>query len=351
MEQVLPLLYKGVVKAAVHVTNDGLLNNVVKILHGQPLVAELQATAWTMPPVYGWLLNQGGLSDLTILQSFNCGIGMVLVVGKEDHCWTSIPGALQIGKICRNNGSKQIVTIRNFTDVLRQVGMKFGGTPAERSAGVTKIEPIAAIIEGLITSTHNSRVYRKSGSFGKRMLRLYPNGRATYKDPILVIGTDGIGSKILIAKLIRKYETIGVDLVAMCVNDILCNGAEPLTFLDYYACGRIDRAVSRDIIAGVVDGVTQSDSALIDGKTVEMPVLYEEGEFDLAGFALGIVEGSRILPQMDAVQPGDVVIGLPSHGVHSNGFSLVHRVMQVGGLKFTDTAAFSACGKTYGEYY
>lgn len=350
MEQVLPLLYKGIVKAAVHVTNDGLLNNVEKILHGQPLIAELQATAWTMPSVYGWLLHHGGLSDLTILQSFNCGIGMVLVVGKDDRNWTSIRGALQIGKICRNNGNKQAVTIRNFTDVLRQVGLRFGGVPAERSVGTKIAEPISSIVDGLITSTHNARVYRKSGgAFGKRMLRLYADGRATYTDPILVIGTDGIGSKILIAKLIRKYETIGVDLVAMCVNDILCNGAEPLTFLDYYACGRIDQAVSRDIIAGVVDGVTQSDSALIDGKTVEMPALYEDGEFDLAGFALGIVEGSRILPRMDDVQPGDVVIGLPSHGVHSNGFSLVHRVMQVGGLKFTDTAAFSACGKTYGE--
>lgn len=191
-------------------------------------------------------------------------------------------------------------------------------------------------------------MYRERGNFGKRLLRLYPNGKQNYKDPILVIGTDGIGSKILIAKKIQKYDTIGVDLVAMCVNDILCNGAEPLTFLDYYASGRIDPNVTRDIIAGVVDGVAQSDSALIDGKTVEMPILYEPGEFDLAGFALGVVEHSAILPRTTDVKPGDIVIGLPSNGVHSNGFSLVHRVMEAGGHKFTDRASFSDCGKTYG---
>lgn len=253
-----------------------------------------------------------------------------------------------VGKLQKNNGKKQPVAIRHFSETLQAVGKEFGNKPGARTLDNTHKVCISKI-EALITPTHTDQVYRERGNFGKRLLRLYQNGKATYKDPILVIGTDGIGSKIVIAKKINKYETIGVDLVAMCVNDILCNGAEPLTFLDYYASGSIDQSVTQDIIAGVVDGVSQSDSALIDGKTVEMPILYEPGEFDLAGFALGIVEHAAILPRTSEVQPGDVVIGLPSNGVHSNGFSLVHRVMQAGGHKFTDPSSFSDCGKSFGK--
>lgn len=178
---------------------------------------------------------------------------------------------------------------------------------------------------------------------------MFANGISKYRDPILVIGTDGIGTKILIAKKINKYNTIGIDLVAMCVNDILCNGAWPTTFLDYYACAKIDHHISNDIIAGVVNGVQQSESALVDGQTIEMPMLYEEGEFDLAGFALGIVEYDSILPRINDLRPGDIVIGLPSSGLHSNGFSLVHRVMKVGAITFNDKATFSANGKSYGK--
>lgn len=205
-------------------------------------------------------------------------------------------------------------------------------------------------IEELIKPTLSNQTYTVKGSFkyGKRLHRLFENGMSKYRDPILVIGTDGIGTKILIAKKIEKYDTIGVDLVAMCINDILCNGALPTTFLDYFACAKIDNRISKDIIAGVVDGVRQSESALVDGQTIEMPMLYEEGEFDLAGFALGIVEYDSILPRINDLRPGDVVIGLPSSGVHSNGFSLVHRVMKVGAVTFTDKASFSSNGKTFG---
>lgn len=360
VDQLLPLMCSGRVKAAVHITTGGLLRNVNKLLFGQSeLLAELQATAWEFPEMFGWLRNVGGLSEMDILEQFNCGIGLCFVVRADDKQWKSIPGARQIGKFIRNDSGnhRQSVVIRDFSKVLRSVGIRFGVLESESAVIKPKADEkialnINGLIDELITSTHSDEVFRQGSSGGKRMMRLYSNGQSTYKDPILVIGTDGIGSKILIAKQIQRYKTIGVDLVAMCVNDILCNGAKPLTFLDYYACGQIcptSMEVSKDIIAGVVDGVRQSECSLVDGKTVEMPALYEREEFDLAGFALGIVEHDKILPRMDMVQTGDVVIGVPSHGVHSNGFSLVHRVMEVGGHKWTDPAVFSANGRSYGK--
>lgn len=357
VEQLLPLMYGGHVKAAVHVRSGGLLKNVEKMLKDAPggIAAELQATAWEFPAIFGWLRNVGALSDMTILENFNCGLGLCFVVRPDDgEHWKTISGARLVGKIVHGGSSRQAVTIRNFATELRAVGDRFGVAaavpPKVENGCADKERPLQGVIDDLIAVTHSEQVFRCGG---KRMLRLFGNegNQNAYKDPILVIGTDGIGSKILIAKKIQKYETIGIDLVAMCVNDILCNGAAPLTFLDYYACGPMaaSAAISKDIIGGVVDGVRQSECALIDGKTVEMPALYEEGEFDLAGFALGIVEHDAILPRMQSVQAGDVVIGVPSHGVHSNGFSLVHRVMSVGGHKWTDTAVFSANGQSYGK--
>lgn len=135
----------------------------------------------------------------------------------------------------------------------------------------------------------------------------------------------------------------------MCVNDILCNGAEPLTFLDYYACNKVDKQMSNEILTGVVGGVKLGQCSLIGGHTIEVPNLYEPSEFDMAGFALGIVDSSAILPRTSELEIGDIVIGLPSDGVHSNGFSLVHKVMQVTGHSFEDLASFSSCGKSYGK--
>lgn len=256
------------------------------------------------------------------------------------------------GNVINKIGNKQPVTIRYFSDALTEVSKPFRN---DKSTALGEIsDPVdhnvkrqfLTEIKRLVAPTYGPQ---NCVSSGKYYYRVHPDGNAVQKDPILVIGTDGIGSKILIAKLIQKYETIGVDLVAMCVNDILCNGATPITFLDYYACSSINPGISKDIIAGVVDGVSQSDSALIDGKTIEIPLIYEdESEFDLAGFALGIVEHDSILPRMKDIRPGDLVIGLPSNGVHSNGFSLVHKLMKLGGFNFMEPAPFSACGKTFG---
>ncbi len=148
------------------------------------------------------------------------------------------------------------------------------------------------------------------------------------KEPVLVSGTDGVGTKLKIAFLMDKHDTVGVDCVAMCVNDIICCGAKPLFFLDYIACGKNVPEKIADIVSGVAEGCVQSESALIGGETAEMPGFYPEDEYDLAGFAVGVVDRSKILDK-ESIGAGDVIIALPSSGVHSNGFSLVRKVFDV----------------------
>ncbi|MBQ7646175.1 MAG: phosphoribosylformylglycinamidine cyclo-ligase, partial [Clostridia bacterium] len=149
-----------------------------------------------------------------------------------------------------------------------------------------------------------------------------------YKKPVLVSGTDGVGTKLKLAFLLDKHDTVGIDCVAMCVNDVICCGAKPLFFLDYIACGKNFPQKIEKIVSGICDGCVQSGSELIGGETAEMPGFYPVDEYDLAGFSVGIVEKSRIIDK-NKMEPGDVMIALPSSGVHSNGFSLVRKVFDV----------------------
>ncbi len=181
------------------------------------------------------------------------------------------------------------------------------------------------------------------GGFGA----LFDLNAAGFRDPILVATTDGVGTKLKIAIAAGRHETIGIDLVAMCVNDLVVQGAEPLFFLDYYASGKLDVATGRTIIAGIAEACRAVGCALIGGETAEMPGLYAAGDYDLAGFAVGAAERGQILTGADC-REGDVVLGLASSGLHSNGFSLVRRVVETAGLAYSLPAPF-ARGQSLGE--
>lgn len=173
-------------------------------------------------------------------------------------------------------------------------------------------------IKGMIGSTYNERVVSGAGGFAA----LYDMG-----DRYLASGTDGVGTKLKVAQKLNKHDTIGIDLVAMCVNDILCTGARPLFFLDYLASGKLDVEVSVEIIKGITEGCKQAGCALIGGETAEMPGMYKDGEYDLAGFAVGEVDKNKLIDGSN-VEAGDKIFGLPSNGFHSNGYSLVRKLIK-----------------------
>lgn len=186
-------------------------------------------------------------------------------------------------------------------------------------------------MKGFVKSTYRPEVLTDLGSFAG----LFALNVQKYKEPVLISGTDGVGTKLRVAQILDKHDTIGIDAVAMCVNDILVQGAEPLFFLDYIAVGKLDPDKVADIVKGVAEGCKQSLCSLIGGETAEMPGFYGEDEYDIAGFAVGVADKSKIITG-EKVAAGDVLIGLPSTGLHSNGFSLARKVLLEGNLKADD---------------
>lgn len=193
-----------------------------------------------------------------------------------------------------------------------------------------RVLPVADAFAGLIRLNHSSKP-----------------GAASYQDPVLVSGTDGVGTKLKVAQLVGKFDTVGIDLVAMSVNDVLCLGAEPLLFLDYLAMGKDNPDLIAGLVKGVSDGCVECGAALLGGETAIMPDIYHDGDFDMAGFCVGVAERSRLIDGK-AIRPGDVVIGLPSSGVHSNGFSLIRKVV-FGMSKLTVDQRIPELGQTVGE--
>jgi phosphoribosylformylglycinamidine cyclo-ligase len=213
---------------------------------------------------------------------------------------------------------------------------KTGNGLTYRAAGVD-IEAADGLVETIkpfARATNRPGVMGSLGGFGA----LFDLKAAGFVDPVLVSGTDGVGTKLKVAIATGIHDTIGVDLVAMCVNDVVVQGAEPLFFLDYFATGRLDPRQAREVIAGIASGCNEAGCALVGGETAEMPGLYQEGDYDLAGFAVGAAERGHLLPH--GVAPGDTVLGLASSGVHSNAFSLVRRVVEVSGLPWNAPAPF-----------
>lgn len=188
----------------------------------------------------------------------------------------------------------------------------------DKEAGYRQVE----LIKNIVKRTHTKDVLTNIGGFAG-LFKLDTN---SYKEPVLVSGTDGVGTKVKIAFMMDKHNTIGEDCVAMCVNDILCQGAKPLFFLDYIATGKLIPEKMADIVEGIANGCIKGECALIGGETAEMPGLYKAHEYDLAGFCVGIVDKERIIDGSN-ITKGDIIIGLPSSGVHSNGYSLVRKVV------------------------
>src|ERR1041385_6496472 len=220
--------------------------------------------------------------------------------------------------------------------------MKNGLTYAQSGVDIDAGNRMVALIKPLVRATARPGADAEIGGFGG----LFDLKRAGFKDPVLVAGTDGVGTKVMIAIDTGQHETIGIDLVAMSVNDLVVQGAEPLFFLDYFACSKLPPETGAQVVKGIAAGCREAGCALIGGETAEMPGLYKGGDYDLAGFAVGAVERDGILPR--GVATGDVVLGLASSGLHSNGFSLARKVTGMSGLAWDAPSPFGS-GASLGE--
>ncbi len=222
----------------------------------------------------------------------------------------------------------------------RPNGLTYAQAGVDIDAGNALVERI----KPLAKSTRRAGAEASLGGFGA----LFDLKAAGYDDPLLVTTTDGVGTKLKVAIETGLHGTVGIDLVGMCVNDLLAQGAEPLMFLDYYATGKLDVEAAAAVVAGIAEGCRQAGCALVGGETAEMPGMYAEGDYDMAGFCVGAVDRDKVLPRLGDQKPGDILIGLASSGPHSNGYSLVRRIVERSGLGWDAEAPF-ATGQSLAE--
>jgi phosphoribosylaminoimidazole synthetase len=222
----------------------------------------------------------------------------------------------------------------------RPNGLTYAQAGVDIDAGAALVERI----KPLAKATRRPGAEASLGGFGA----LFDLKAAGYADPLLVTTTDGVGTKLKVAIETGRHETVGIDLVGMCVNDLLAQGAEPLMFLDYFATGKLDVEAAATVVAGIAEGCRQANCALVGGETAEMPGMYADGDYDMAGFCVGAVDRDKVLPRLGDQKPGDILIGLASSGPHSNGYSLIRRIVERSGLAWEAEAPFEP-GKTLAE--
>jgi phosphoribosylaminoimidazole synthetase len=218
-----------------------------------------------------------------------------------------------------------------------------GLTYAQAGVDIDAGEALVEAIKPLAKATRRPGAEASLGGFGA----LFDLKAAGYDDPLLVTTTDGVGTKLKVAIESGRHDHVGIDLVAMCVNDLLAQGAEPLMFLDYYATGKLELEVAKRVISGIAQGCLESNCALVGGETAEMPGMYGDGDYDLAGFCVGAVDRDKVLPKLEDQREGDIIIGLGSSGPHSNGYSLIRRIVERSGLRWEMPAPFEE-GKSLG---
>ncbi|XP_051561302.1 trifunctional purine biosynthetic protein adenosine-3 isoform X1 [Myxocyprinus asiaticus] len=352
----MPLLKSDLYEVLKSTLQCTLCSNPVEWLQDAAAVTVVMASGG-YPGSYKKGLDITGLSQVSEIgiQVFHAGTalkegGGVITNGGRVLTVTAVRPSLENALHCANEGVASIsfpgavyrsdIGHRAITYLTRTRGLTYKDSGVDIAAGNRLVD----MIKPLAKATSRAGCNAELGGFAG----LFDLKAAGYIDPILVSGTDGVGTKLKIAQACNIHSSLGQDLVAMCVNDVLAQGAEPLFFLDYYSCGRLDVGVASAVIGGIAEACQMAGCALLGGETAEMPGVYGPGEYDLAGFCVGAVERGAVLPRLKDIMEGDLLIGVASSGVHSNGFSLVRKVLERTGLQYSSPASFGQPGQNIG---
>ncbi|XP_051765849.1 trifunctional purine biosynthetic protein adenosine-3-like [Ctenopharyngodon idella] len=353
----MPLLKSDLYEVLKNTLQSDLSSNPVQWLEDSAAVTVVMASGG-YPASYKKGLDITGLSQVSEMgiQVFHAGTalkdgGGVITSGGRVLTVTAVRPTLESALRSANEGVAAIsftdavyrrdIGHRAITYLTRTRGLTYKDSGVDIAAGNRLVD----LIKPLAKATSRPGCNAELGGFAG----LFDLKAAGFVDPILVSGTDGVGTKLKIAQACGVHSTLGQDLVAMCVNDVLAQGAEPLFFLDYFSCGRLDVGVASSVIGGIADACQMAGCALLGGETAEMPGVYGPGEYDLAGFCVGAVERGAVLPRLKDITEGDLLIGVASSGIHSNGFSLVRKVLERTGLQYGSPAPFGQPGQSLGD--